>query len=66
MANRQDGGKRRSTPNTVKSLKRKAEHRRCPACKRGAALAFVNDGVVFGYACRWCDYTNLTERKGDE
>jgi hypothetical protein len=33
---------------------------------RKSALRFVSDDVLFGTACRWCDYENITIREFDD
>lgn len=40
-----------------KAMKRQAEHRRCPECKRGAGLSkpFLVDGFYY-QRCRYCGY----------
>lgn len=70
MATRLDGNVRKATPNTVTAMRRSAEMRRCPKCKRGSALVHVGDQDILS-ACRWaeqgkCDYVSLrTTRYGD-
>jgi hypothetical protein len=51
MATFQDGGRRRATANTVTAMKRSADARRCPGCKRGAALR--RDAVMRATYCYW-------------
>lgn len=59
MATYTDGGRSRATPNTVTAMKRSAEARRCPTCKRKSALVRPPDGGTY---CRWedCSYERTT------
>lgn len=51
MATYLDGNVRKATANTVTSMKRSAEHRRCPLCDRKSAL--VRDPEMRATYCRW-------------
>lgn len=64
MATYLSGNVRKATQNTVTSMKRSADRRKCPTCERKSALVReVTDGAVVT-ACRWCDYTDtLVYRK---
>lgn len=64
MATYQDGNVRRATPNTVTSMKRSAENRRCPACGRKSALKRVPDEMGSVTYCRWdgCRYERVFDR----
>lgn len=70
MATYQDGNKRTATANTVASMRRQAERRKCPSCGRKSAIvSWAEDwgnGPVFLRVCRWkeqglCDYEQVRE-----
>lgn len=51
MATRLDGNVRKATANTVTSMRRSAESRRCPKCQRKSALR--RDAEMRATYCRW-------------
>lgn len=63
MAIRRNSTVREATTNTVEAMRRSAESRQCPECKRKSALCRYDDGMFSGSYCRWkdCDYKNIRE-----
>ena len=63
MATYLSGNVRKATANTVKAMERSAGARQCPKCDRKSALKRVSDELMYGTACRWCDYESITIRE---
>lgn len=55
--------KRRIRAGTSAAMRRLAEKRQCPKCKRKMALSHHRDsaGRIIFSVCRWCDYEKARE-----
>lgn len=67
MATYLSGNVRRATDNTLKAMRRSAEHRQCPLCGRKSAVKFYSDDYQVGHYCRWklegkCTYDEVHAR----
>lgn len=54
------GHYKKNTYLQVKAKERQAEKRLCPKCQRKSALKPWDQEIVWGVACRWCDYVRVT------
>lgn len=68
MATFQNGNRRSATQNTVTSMKRSAESRQCPKCRRKSALIREVDteaGTIITI-CRWSQERSRKAKRGND